>query len=118
EDPVLMSIAQIDLAEPSRSAEALALLPRGSRWRSARRLMRTQPLGAAGLAIILALVLMAAFAPLLAPYDPTNIDGRSLQSPSSEHFFGTDDKGRDVLSRVIYGSRTSLEVGIIATFVG
>jgi peptide/nickel transport system permease protein len=113
-----MSIAQIEAAEPIRPGEALSLVPRGGRWRAARRLMRTQPLGTAGLVIILALVLMAVFAPVLAPYDPTSIDGRSLQSPRSEHFFGTDDKGRDVLSRVIYGSRTSLQVGIIATFVG
>ena len=113
-----MSVARIEAAEPSRAGESLALAPHVGRWRAARRLMRSQPLGTAGLVIIIVLVLMALFAPLLAPYDPTNIDGRSLQAPSAEHLFGTDDKGRDVLSRVIYGSRTSLQVGIIATFVG
>jgi peptide/nickel transport system permease protein len=113
-----MSVARIEAAEPTRSGEAITLAPHVGRWRAARRLMRSQPLGAFGLLIIVVLVLMALFAPLLAPYDPTNIDGRSLQAPSAEHPFGTDDKGRDVLSRVIYGSRTSLQVGIIATFVG
>ena len=113
-----MSAIQTELAPSAGPDDVLLQLPRVGKWRVARRLMRSQPLGTAGLVIILVLVFMAIFAPLLAPYDPTSIEGRSLRAPSSEHFFGTDDKGRDVLSRVIHGSRTSLEVGIIATFVG
>lgn len=113
-----MSNAQMGVAVPSSPEQGVALVTRAGAWRKARRLLRAQPLGAAGLVVIVVLVLMAALAPLIAPYDPTSIESRSLQAPSAEHWFGTDDKGRDVLSRVIHGSRTSLQVGIIATFVG
>jgi peptide/nickel transport system permease protein len=75
-------------------------------------------LGVLGLAVILMLVLTAVFAPVLAPYDPTSTQFRSLRKPNAVNYFGTDDKGRDIFSRVIHGSRTSLEVGIIATAVG
>jgi peptide/nickel transport system permease protein len=66
-----------------------------------------------GAAIIIFIILTAVFAPLLAPYDPAfqNYD-KLLESPSLEHPFGTDDLGRDLLSRVIYGSRYTLLVGI------
>lgn len=80
--------------------------------------MRQQPLGVFGALIVILLVAGAIFTPLIAPYDPTSIEFSSLQSPSLSRLFGTDDKGRDILSRVIYGSRTSLEVGIIATLIG
>ena len=82
------------------------------------RFCRQQPLGAFGLLIIIGLIVMAIFAPLIAPYDPTSIEFSSLQSPNSTNWFGTDDKGRDVFSRVVWGSRVSLQVGIIATIVG
>jgi peptide/nickel transport system permease protein len=68
-----------------------------------------------GLVIILILILVAILAPLLAPYDPYKIDPDSqLLQPGSKHLLGTDDLGRDTLSRVIYGTRNSLMVGIIA----
>lgn len=95
-----------------------ALRARMSRWRRLRHLARSQPLGTAGLIIIAVLVLVAVAAPVVAPYDPTSTEFRSLRKPNSTNWFGTDDKGRDILSRVIYGSRTSLQVGIIATIVG
>lgn len=68
-----------------------------------------------GFAIILLLVLCAIFAPLIAPYmyDAQNLP-EMLRPPSREHLFGTDDLGRDVFSRVVYGSRISLQVGFIA----
>ena len=67
--------------------------------------------------IVLVLVALSAlFAPLLAPYDPAFIDIKS-QPPSSEYFFGTDNLGRDVFSRLLYGGRYSLAVGLLATFV-
>jgi len=70
---------------------------------------------ALGTIVILILVLTALFAPWLAPYDPFKTNLReALRSPSSAHLLGTDALGRDILSRVIYGSRTSLEVGVIA----
>lgn len=70
------------------------------------------------LIIISILVLIAVFAPLIAPYDPyvQNLKERLL-SPSAKHLLGTDELGRDVLSRLIYGSRISLAVGLIPTFI-
>ncbi|MCO5178110.1 MAG: ABC transporter permease [Thermomicrobiales bacterium] len=78
------------------------------------RLFKTR-LSAAALTIIVLMILMAIFAPIIAPYRPDAVDFASvLQGPSREHLLGTDNLGRDVLSRTIYGSRVSLQVGIIA----
>jgi peptide/nickel transport system permease protein len=66
--------------------------------------------------IIFIIIIMAVFAPLLAPYDPIKPDASaSLESPSRTHLLGTDLLGRDVLSRIIFGSRVALMVGVIAT---
>ncbi|MFN0145267.1 MAG: ABC transporter permease [Dehalococcoidia bacterium] len=89
-----------------------------SRLAKLRRVARQQPLGVLGFAIILFLILTSLLADVVAPFDPTNTDALGLQSPNGTNLFGTDDKGRDILSRVIYGSRTSLQVGIIATLIG
>ncbi|RJQ44747.1 MAG: ABC transporter permease [Nitrospiraceae bacterium] len=77
----------------------------------------------AGGIMVLILFSVAAFAPILSPYDPNDIDrGQILEAPNSRHLFGTDDLGRDVLSRMIYGSKISLSVGFVAvglsTFIG
>jgi peptide/nickel transport system permease protein len=78
-----------------------------------------QPLGTAGLVVILAMAFAAAFAPWVAPYDPLTVDyGAMLAAPSLEHWFGTDAFGRDVLSRIIYGARTALAIGFISSFLG
>ncbi|MFL5801754.1 MAG: ABC transporter permease [Roseiflexaceae bacterium] len=78
------------------------------RWIRSRNLLL-------GLAIMAALILIAIFAPLLTPYQPQkqNYD-ITLQSPSIEHLFGTDNFGRDILTRVIYGAQIDLRVGAIA----
>jgi peptide/nickel transport system permease protein len=69
----------------------------------------------AGTVFLLATIVFAFFAPLISPYDPTYIDTKNiLTAPSSEHIFGTDTLGRDIFSRIIYGSRISLSVGFIA----
>lgn len=79
-----------------------------------KRLIRNK-LAMLGLAIVIFLILIAIFAPLISPYDPIiRIKEESLLGPSSTHLFGTDILGRDILSRVIYGSRVSIEVGVIA----
>jgi len=71
-----------------------------------------------GSAIVLLLFLVSLFAPLFAPYDPGQIDLKKvLLSPSMNHLFGTDQLGRDVLSRMIWGARISLKVGFVATGV-
>jgi peptide/nickel transport system permease protein len=82
-----------------------------------RRLLETRLVGT-GLAIT-AIVLLCAFAaPLLAPYDPNEQDYLAIADPpSAAHLLGTDDIGRDVLSRLIYGSRVSLQVGLIAVAI-
>ena len=81
--------------------------------------MLVQPLGAAGLGFILLMVFCAIFAPLVAPYDPLTVDyAGMLAGPSWEHWVGTDSFGRDVASRIIYGARTALAIGFIASFLG
>jgi peptide/nickel transport system permease protein len=78
-----------------------------------------QPLGAAGLVVIVLMCVCAAFAQWVSPYDPLTVDyGAMLASPSAEHWLGTDSFGRDVLSRIIYGARTALAIGFIASFIG
>lgn len=75
------------------------------------------PMGKIGIIGVLLLIVVAIFAPLIAPY-PYDEIGMRFRPPSAEHLFGTDKFGRDVLSRVIYGARVSLEVGIIAVGIG
>ena len=79
-----------------------------------RRLARTRTAGI-GAGIVGLVILAALLAPLVAPYDPTQQDTRSLlQGPSATHLLGTDELGRDTLSRAVYGTQVSLQVGIIA----
>ena len=79
------------------------------------RRFRENPLSVTGLIIILILATVALFAPLVAPYGPATINVYNVLSPpNGAHPLGTDDLGRDVLSRIIWGSRTSLSVGFIA----
>jgi peptide/nickel transport system permease protein len=72
------------------------------------------PGSAVGVTIVALLVLVAIVAPLLAPFDPISQPARRLLAPDSRYLLGTDEFGRDVLSRIIYGSRVSLQVGIIS----
>ena len=79
------------------------------RIRFLRRFARHR-LGLLGLCFLLVVVVAAIFAPWLAPYSPTRILGKALQAPSAAHWFGTDEIGRDVFSRIVWGSRISLQV--------
>jgi ABC-type dipeptide/oligopeptide/nickel transport system permease subunit len=91
---------------------------RVSEWQYFRRVFFSRGLVIFGLIILLLLMVMAIFAPWLAPYNPTKIDmANSLLQPSKAHLLGTDSVGRDTLSRLIYGSRTALMVGFITTGV-
>lgn len=84
-------------------------------WELARR----KPLGAAGAAIVIIMALSALFADIIAPYDPEATSFSSmLEAPSFEYLLGTDQFGRDMLSRIIYGARTALAVGFTAAAVG
>ncbi len=88
-------------------------LPRGFLARVIRR-----PAALVGGGIVLAFVLMAIAAPLIAPYEPNANDWMAIrQAPSAAHWFGTDDLGRDVLSRIIYGARASIAAGVVAIVV-
>jgi len=81
------------------------------------RLVRKNPLGMGGIAIVLLLVLIALLARWISPFPQDMVETHieeAFQPPNLDHPFGTDDLGRDVLSRVIYGSRISLEVGVLA----
>jgi peptide/nickel transport system permease protein len=90
-----------------------------SRWAALRATIRRKPLGIASAALIAVLVLTAIFADVLAPYDPLATQPEiRLAAPSWAHPFGTDDIGRDVLSRIIYGARISLWVGLLAVGIG
>jgi peptide/nickel transport system permease protein len=71
-------------------------------------------LGFVGGCLIAILIVIAVAAPLIAPYDPIAQIAQPFQSPSSDHFLGTDRFGRDIWSRIVYGSRTSLQVGVIS----
>ncbi|MGH8616165.1 MAG: ABC transporter permease [Burkholderiales bacterium] len=83
------------------------------------RFIGQQSLGAAGLVFIVLMAVCALFAPWVAPYDPLTVDYASmLAAPSRAHWLGTDSFGRDVLSRIIYGARTALAVGFLASFWG
>jgi peptide/nickel transport system permease protein len=78
-----------------------------------------QSLGAGGLVFIILMALCALFAPWVSPFDPLAVDyAAQLAAPSREHWLGTDSFGRDVASRIIYGARTALAIGFIASFVG
>lgn len=74
-------------------------------------------LGLVGLALLIFYVLLAVLAPWIAPYNPKETVGAPLEPPSTKHLLGTDEMGRDILSLVIYGSRVSLLVGVLATLL-
>ena len=80
--------------------------------------LKKDKLALVGLTILILLILMAIFAGVIAPYeyDEQNLNN-ILQSPNKEHLFGTDEFGRDIFSRIIYGSRISLQVGFIAVSI-
>jgi len=81
-------------------------------------LIRKSLLTKIGLAIIACLLFIAIFASVLAPYDPFKVEtGNRLKPPSSEHLLGTDDMGRDILSRILYGSRISIMVGVVVVSI-
>ncbi|WP_301108807.1 ABC transporter permease [Sporosarcina sp.] len=117
----------------STSHAELAILPVDKNDRSIKsknklkifftKLLRSKT-GTVGLLIVLALCIMAMFAPAIAPYDPGKIDTTNMLAPpfwsdggTLSHILGTDNLGRDILSRIIYGSRISLVVGILSVLV-
>src|ERR1700694_3756278 len=102
------------VAAPSVQVETLPTRP-NVLW----EFIKSQPLGLFGLFIILVYVACALGARWISPFDPEAIDfGAMLTKPGGEHWFGTDQYGRDVFSRIVYGSRTALAVGILSAIAG
>ena len=122
-DSAIQRIGETVVAEPATIGTAAAqppvgvlvrrTAPRGSGARHSAALLRSRLAVIAGILLIL-LVLLAVFAPFVTPYDYTAQDYSALtQPPSREHWLGTDDLGRDILSRLIFGARISLAVGLV-----
>ena len=104
-----------DVIEPQPTGRQ----PLGSPWRDFRAVignMAGTRHGAAGCVILLLLLVVALIAPLIAPYDPLQQAQASLAPPSWQNLFGTDNTGRDIFSLVVYGTRTSLAIGLGAAF--
>jgi peptide/nickel transport system permease protein len=98
---------------------APTLRPQPSVWAVLGRFCRRKPLGAAGGAIMLVVVLTAIFADQLQTYDPIATDAaQSLAPPSREHWLGSDHLGRDIYSRIVHGARVSLAVGLASMVLG
>jgi peptide/nickel transport system permease protein len=90
--------------------------PRARRRRLLRKRFLRRPMAVAGLVVVLAFVVTAIFAPLLAPYSAGATDFNALLAhPSAKHLLGTDSLGRDVLSRIIWGARASMQAGFFST---
>ncbi|MEX0695641.1 MAG: ABC transporter permease [Rhodospirillales bacterium] len=88
-------------------------------WTSAIKMARNQPVGVGGLGVVILMIIAAIFAPYLTPYDPVNNQYEFiLTPPGAEFWLGTDQFGRDILTRIIYGARTALFVGFVAAAVG
>jgi len=109
-----MAIRPYDLefaaAEPTRLQQWM-----GAAWEFTRQ----RPLGAAGAVIVVVMILAAVFADFIAPYNPLATDyGAMLSAPDAHHWLGTDEFGRDVLTRIIYGARTALFVGFASAVIG
>ncbi|WP_113511875.1 ABC transporter permease [Bosea sp. 2YAB26] len=99
----------LTISEPKPSANPVANFFRGRVW---RRLSKRKS-ALVGLAVVLLMVFVAVFAPLLAPYDPAAQSWTAVRkAPSAAHWFGTDEAGRDMLSRIIWGARASLLAGL------
>ncbi len=88
-------------------------------WKALGKFIITKPLGAIGGVIILVMIMAAVFAPQIAPYDPYELN-QTLQfgAPSISHPFGTDEFGRDLFTRIIYGAKIALIIGFSASFLG
>ena len=103
-------LVEVDVEELTRKEPLLATV---------LGMMRRWPLGAAGAIIVVLMIVMALLADLITPYDPVVNDfTRMHEAPNLENWLGTDEFGRDVLSRLIYGARTALFVGFVSAFVG
>ncbi|HLJ04983.1 MAG TPA: ABC transporter permease [Acetobacteraceae bacterium] len=101
----------------SAAALPIVVVPQSPARLALRRFLH-RPVAVAGLVVIVVFVAVAVFAPLLAPYDPIATSWTAIRkAPSLAHWMGTDENGRDVLSRVIFGSRASLMAGVVSVLI-
>ena len=109
-----MSQSTASIAEPVDLEDIRA----ASFLRDTTAAFRRNRLAMVGLLFVILLALLAIFAPLVSPYNPYIVDlDQQLLPPSLHHWLGTDNFGRDVLTRIIYGARISLVVGIVPSFI-
>jgi peptide/nickel transport system permease protein len=111
-----LSVAEIEAREVALEA------PTGL-WRDAWSRLRRNPGAIVGMSLVGLFALVAIFAPLIAPEDPTagdlsRLEGSCCPGPSAEHWFGVDQQGRDEFSRIVYGARYSLVIGVVAVAFG
>jgi peptide/nickel transport system permease protein len=112
-----VSVAELEATEVGFEGASSGL------WHEALRRLRHNPSAIAGFVLVSIFVSVALFAPLIAPFDPREQDlsllnGGCCPGPSPEHWFGVDPLGRDVFSRVVYGARYSLLIGVVSVAVG
>ena len=101
--------------EPAAVVDAA---PAGGRWRQAARKLKRRPAALFGLAVVVFFVLLALLAPWLSPHDPLATSWSAIRKPpSAAHWFGTDEIGRDVLARVMWGTRASLAAGVVSVSI-
>jgi peptide/nickel transport system permease protein len=111
-----MSVAQETGAGIGRFRSDNTVLARARKW--CARFARTQPLGTACFFVVVLLIVLAAIGPSIAPHDPASPEFTRLERPSGTNWFGTDELGRDIFTRVLYGARVSIVVGFGATALG
>jgi len=113
----MSTTAHSDVAVPAIADDEGQI--RRSIWQTTLHFCRREPLGAFGMLIVLIIAFAGLFAELIAPYSPTSNDFASMtEAPSLTHLLGTDQFGRDLLSRIIFGARTALIVGLSSAIVG
>jgi peptide/nickel transport system permease protein len=117
------SAGDVETSAGTAVAAAFGTANATGQWRDIRRRFVRNRLAVIGLVMVLFVVILAVFAPLIAPFAPRHQDLFNTESaPSWKHWFGTDEVGRDQLSRVIYGARIALEVGlasiVLASLIG
>ena len=112
-----MSIIEMEPALAGPAAD-LDVAPAAGRWRQAARKLKRRPAALSGLAVVVFFVLLALLAPWVSPYDPVATSWSAIRkAPSAAHWFGTDEIGRDVLARVVWGTRASLAAGIVSVSI-
>src|SRR5438067_3583220 len=108
-----MAVSRVEIAV------AAGARPRAGTWTALARFARKKPLGAAGGALMVVMVITAVFANVLQTHDPiATAAANTLAPPSAEHWLGSDHLGRDIYSRIVHGARVSLIVGLASTLLG